>query len=49
MERTVSTRAGVGRPAAVMWLWVAIIGDYVAWSAAKWWRFRSGRWKHIRV
>jgi len=31
------------------WVWFALIGDYVARSALKAWRFRSGRWKHVVV
>jgi putative MATE family efflux protein len=33
----------------VLWLWLALIGDYTARSLLKAWRFRSGRWKSIRV
>jgi len=33
----------------VFWLWFALVGDYIARSALKGWRFRSGRWKAIRV
>jgi putative MATE family efflux protein len=31
------------------WVWYALIGDYVARAGLKAWRFRSGRWKHIKV
>ncbi len=33
----------------VMWLWLAMIGDYFARSVLKAWRFRSGAWKLVRV
>jgi len=33
----------------LIWLWLAIIGDYVARVLLKGWRFRSGRWQHIVV
>jgi Na+-driven multidrug efflux pump len=33
----------------VVWLWLALIGDYSARSVLKVWRFRSGVWKSIRV
>lgn len=33
----------------LIWLWLAVIGDYVARAALKAWRFHSGRWKHVRV
>ncbi len=33
----------------LFWLWFALIGDYVARALLKGWRFRSGRWRHIRV
>jgi putative MATE family efflux protein len=33
----------------VVWLWLALIGDYLTRSALKAYRFRSGVWKLIRV
>jgi Na+-driven multidrug efflux pump len=33
----------------VFWLWFALIGDYIARSALKSWRFHSGRWKTVKV
>jgi MATE family, multidrug efflux pump len=33
----------------VVWLWVALLGDYAARSVLKGWRFRSGAWKVVRV
>ena len=33
----------------VVWLWLALLGDYAARSALKGWRFRSGAWKAVRV
>jgi putative MATE family efflux protein len=33
----------------IVWLWLAMIGDYLARSALKTWRFRSGAWKLVRV
>ena len=33
----------------IVWLWLAMIGDYSARSALKAWRFRSGAWKLVRV
>ena len=33
----------------IVWLWLAMIGDYFARSALKAWRFRSGAWKLVRV
>jgi Na+-driven multidrug efflux pump len=33
----------------VVWLWLALIGDYAARSTLKAHRFRSGAWKLIRV
>jgi len=34
---------------SLTWVWFALVGDYVARAALKAWRFRSGRWKSIRV
>jgi putative MATE family efflux protein len=34
---------------SLSWVWLALFGDYVARAALKSWRFRSGRWKHVRV
>lgn len=31
------------------WVWLALVGDYAARAALKAWRFRSGRWKTVRV
>ena len=33
----------------LVWLWLAIVGDYLVRSALKAWRFRSGRWKTVTV
>jgi len=33
----------------VVWLWLALVGDYAMRSALKAWRFRSGRWQAIAV
>ena len=33
----------------VLWLWLALIGDYAARSLLKEWRFRSGAWKLVRI
>jgi Na+-driven multidrug efflux pump len=33
----------------IVWLWLAMIGDYFARSALKAWRFRSGAWALVRV
>ena len=35
--------------ASLPWLWSAVIGDYLARAALKWWRFASGRWKTVEV
>ena len=42
---TVTFALGLG----VVWLWLALLGDYVTRSALKGWRFRSGAWKAVRV
>lgn len=42
---TVTRLLGLGLP----WLWASLIGDYIARAALKGWRFRSGRWRRIRV
>lgn len=34
---------------SLTWVWAALIGDYIARTALKSWRFRSGRWKTIAV
>jgi putative MATE family efflux protein len=34
---------------SVMWVWLALLGDYFVRAVLKGWRFRSGAWKHIRV
>ncbi len=31
------------------WVWYALIGDYFARATLKAWRFKSGRWKQIKV
>jgi putative MATE family efflux protein len=31
------------------WVWLALLGDYIARAALKAWRFRGGTWKRIRV
>jgi len=31
------------------WVWFALMGDYLARSALKTWRFKGGRWKHVVV
>jgi len=33
----------------LVWVWLALLGDYIARAVLKTWRFRSGTWKHIRV
>ncbi|MCX8071668.1 MAG: MATE family efflux transporter [Candidatus Binatia bacterium] len=33
----------------VQWLWLSLVGDYVARAALKAWRFHSGRWESVRV
>ncbi len=33
----------------VLWLWLAVLGDYAARSALKGYRFESGAWKLVRV
>jgi putative MATE family efflux protein len=33
----------------LVWLWMALIGDYVVRAALKGWRFRSGAWARVRV
>jgi putative MATE family efflux protein len=33
----------------LLWLWLAVIGDYVVRSVLKARRFRSGHWKRVRV
>ncbi len=33
----------------LVWIWGALLGDYLLRAALKGWRFRSGRWKTIRV
>jgi putative MATE family efflux protein len=33
----------------VLWLWLAIVGDYLARAVLKSWRFRSGAWQRINV
>lgn len=33
----------------VVWLWLALVGDYLVRSLLKLWRFRSGAWKLARV
>jgi len=34
---------------SLIWLWAALIGDYIARAALKAWRFQGGRWKTIAV
>ena len=34
---------------SLVWLWAALIGDYIARAALKSWRFHGGRWKTLRV
>lgn len=34
---------------SLLWLWLALIGDYVARAALKSWRFASNRWQLVRV
>ena len=34
---------------SLAWVWFALMGDYLARSALKTWRFRGGRWKHVVV
>ena len=41
--------AAFGLHAPLVWVWLAVIGDYLARVALKGWRFRSGRWQTIRV
>jgi len=31
------------------WVWLALMGDYIARAALKAWRFQTGHWKHITV
>ena len=33
----------------VLWLWLALVGDYLVRSVLKGWRFRSGTWKQVVV
>jgi Na+-driven multidrug efflux pump len=33
----------------LVWLWLALLPDYVARCVLKGMRFRSGRWKAIRI
>ena len=33
----------------LVWLWLALLPDYVARCLLKGWRFNSGRWKAIKV
>jgi len=33
----------------LVWVWMALLGDYVARAVLKTWRFHSDTWKHIRV
>jgi putative MATE family efflux protein len=35
--------------ADLVWVWLALVGDYVARAGLKALRFRSGRWQHVRV
>lgn len=35
--------------AALVWVWAALLGDYVLRAVLKAWRFHSGRWQRIRV
>ena len=41
--------AAVVLHSTLAWVWLALIGDYVARATLKSWRFRSGRWKRIAV
>ena len=34
---------------SLAWVWFALMGDYLARSALKAWRFKGGRWKHVVV
>ncbi len=34
---------------SLVWVWLALLGDYLARAVLKTWRFHSGTWKHIRV
>ena len=34
---------------SVLWLWLALVGDYLVRSVLKGWRFRSGTWKQVVV
>jgi putative MATE family efflux protein len=38
-----------GLALGVVWLWLAMVGDYFVRSLLKGWRFRSGAWKTVRV
>jgi MATE family, multidrug efflux pump len=33
----------------LVWLWLALVGDYLVRAVLKTWRFRSGRWKVVAV
>jgi Na+-driven multidrug efflux pump len=33
----------------LVWLWLALLPDYIARCLLKGWRFNSGRWKTIRI
>ena len=33
----------------VIWLWLALVGDYLVRSLLKGWRFRSGAWQRVAV
>lgn len=34
---------------SLAWVWAALLGDYLVRAVLKAWRFRSGRWKTIRI
>lgn len=34
---------------SLAWVWAALLGDYLLRALLKAWRFRSGRWKRVRV
>ena len=38
-----------GLDLGVLWLWLALVGDYLVRSVLKGWRFRSGTWKRVAV
>lgn len=47
--RLASAYAAVLLHLSLPWVWLALVGDYIARAGLKAWRFQTGRWKDIAV